>query len=817
MAEVMNDPIANALRKIGWLCRWVKRHWLLTVVIAIGAWMYLPLMPDGLQKNFPHVYRVLVCAWSFVVSGRILYVMVLAVNLLAIPWALMELAGCFFGKKKACNSHLSDYRLIGDNPLARGEKDILERMPYVKALKMLIEHAPTNGGAQYIGVYGGWGDGKTSVRNQLEYTFEDEVGVESRPVFVDFAAWAYVDSDDLPYAFFKQIAETLERHGDRAVGGAFLSLADRLRVRVLARYFGSESVVMAIAKMLLGLASSETSVRNELRRALEGFGRRIIVVIDDLDRMPPDDVCKVIRLLKANGDLPSLTYLVLADDEYLAASIGTRMPAMSGRTAFDVGQEFLEKIVTLDCPLPKINNTAQLKHYLVSQLDWIHGRYCVTGWPVLQDEFECVFPYFDNVRSLKRLLNAYEKELAVHQSKSGDGLPLSIDPSDLLALTALRLKRPDVYQLLPEIYSLLLDGARSRRFFEMTKRTDMLNLLLQIDKGAHEDIATMFLRKRMKIEVTSTAPGVDDEKWMLGEAKLPKAYRGYRISSAYCFENYFMSATPAVMVPRTTWESLMAPVLKGNVPSVEFLDWLAGQNEQMLFLPFMLNMFPAFDQEEKSVAFVATIAELASRNLPPTVRVENYISNPLSPYERLFLNISDYCQTVSGETDMITASRVFIQGVKKADGFSVCSRVLLSHPSWLSKDGRTELADWLLKHLEAHGSLMFLQRMPDSEVVLAAWGELLRTGVAVPDRCHSALSEGIADTVLAWVPAMVFAKKNTRKGGESEADVDLMKQVFTMEEIRVICNSLEQSQHVLADNTPRDLLRKSLKAQISRH
>ena len=107
--------------------------------------------------------------------------------------------------------------------------------------------------------------------------------------------------------------------------------------------------------------------------------------------------------------------------------------------------------------------------------------------------------------------------------------------------------------------------------------------------------------------------------------------------------------------------------------------------------------------------------------------------------------------------------------------------------------------------------------MPDSEVVLAAWGELLRTGVAVPDRCHTALSEGIADTVLAWVPAMVFVKKNTRKGGEPEADVDLMKQVFTMEEIRVICNSLEQSQHVLADNTPRDLLRKSLKAWISRH
>ena len=62
-----------------------------------------------------------------------------------------------------------------------------------------------------------------------------------------------------------------------------------------------------------------------------------------------------------------------------------------------------------------------------------------------------------------------------------------------------------------------------------------------------------------------------------------------------------------------------------------------------------------------------------------------------------------------------------------------------------------------------------------------------------------------------------MGKKNTRKGGEPEADVDLMKQVFTMEEIRVICNSLEQSQHVLADNTPRDLLRKSLKAQISRH
>ena len=79
--------------------------------------------------------------------------------------------------------------------------------------------------------------------------------------------------------------------------------------------------------------------------------KKVVVVVDDLDRLSKEETCRVIRFLKANGDLPNITYLILADEAYLANAVAG-LVARPDKMAIECGREYLKKIIPLRCPLP---------------------------------------------------------------------------------------------------------------------------------------------------------------------------------------------------------------------------------------------------------------------------------------------------------------------------------------------------------------------------------------------------------------------------------------------------------------------------------
>ena len=779
----------------------LPRHKFLVLVIAVAAVLFLPQMWDWCCEHFSRFQTWGKSVLAFLATVSYSSLAVKLVNWLSMPFALWELWRALFDQGEHPLVARPDFQLPEDRPWRKGDVDELGRRPYLRSLMMLIRHAPQNEGAQYVGVYGGWGDGKTSLRNQLQSVFEEECPDREVPIFIDVNVWRSVDSDDVAYEFFKCLADGVRERGLHRVRSGFISIADRLRVRVLSRYLGSDSMLLAVGRFLLDIHGNMFTIREKMRVALRACGRRLVVVIDDLDRMPPDDVCRIVRLIKSHGDLPNVTYLILADDKYLAAAIGTKMPEMPGRTPQEVGQEYLEKIVTIDCPLPSITDIAVLKQYLIKRLDKVHGRYCITGSKVLQDRLECVFPYFDDLRSIKRLLIAYEKELAFQQSKSRDGLPLSIDPSDLLALTAVRIKRPDVYRWLPGLYEILLAGAKTRTFFEKTGRQSELEALLQIDEAEGSDLVAAFLKTRLGVSMSCS--GMEKgEEWGLDGAKSAKSYRQYRISSAYCFKNYFMSTEPATMVPRSLWEALMKPVTQGDLPSDDVIAGLVSRPACVLTLPYMLNDFPDSEDEKVNVAFVALLAALMNRPLPPTVQIPNLVRTRQSVCLRLANCLSSYCMKVYMNADAIVAMKVFLGGVTKTGGLSAMARMYCESPIWMSQAGKKQVADLLRQSFEAPNSAFTLQGMPDSNHVLTAWGEMIRRGHAQDVRCREALLPTLSEPALAVLPLEVFSKIKLMPEGEELPSLDfgLMDKTFSKSELCLLAETLNKCGHIGPDS-----------------
>src|SRR6185437_2353953 len=93
-------------------------------------------------------------------------------------------------------------------------------------------------------------------------------------------------------------------------------------------------------------AKSLDLLRTRLIDALKALDRRIIVTIDDIDRLEPTEMLEVLRLVRSVGDLPNILYLLCYDSDILADGI-------KHAAAVADGQAYLEKIVQLTIPVPR--------------------------------------------------------------------------------------------------------------------------------------------------------------------------------------------------------------------------------------------------------------------------------------------------------------------------------------------------------------------------------------------------------------------------------------------------------------------------------
>jgi predicted KAP-like P-loop ATPase len=72
--------------------------------------------------------------------------------------------------------------------------------------------------------------------------------------------------------------------------------------------------------------------------------RPIVVVIDDIDRLPPEEVRTIFQVVKAIGDFERVGYLLAYDPEPVAK-------ALSFNNTYD-GRLYIEKIIQSSYSLP---------------------------------------------------------------------------------------------------------------------------------------------------------------------------------------------------------------------------------------------------------------------------------------------------------------------------------------------------------------------------------------------------------------------------------------------------------------------------------
>lgn len=201
-----------------------------------------------------------------------------------------------------------------------------------------------------IGITSEWGAGKTTFLNLLKE--EIQAGVSND--IVDFNPWMCQSPEQVTRDFFATLRSKLsENHPELSNP-----------IRQYAKHLGSVSLpVLGIASINLNNFTSEKNLLEMKVRLSEQFskiGNKVVVVIDDLDRLDSSEVFEVLRLIRNTADLSNMIYLVAYDKSYITEIL--RKQNISDPAAY------LEKIFQLEIQLPKVTNE-QVGDILSEELD----------------------------------------------------------------------------------------------------------------------------------------------------------------------------------------------------------------------------------------------------------------------------------------------------------------------------------------------------------------------------------------------------------------------------------------------------------------
>lgn len=339
-----------------------------------------------------------------------------------------------------------------DKPISSNSDDLLKRSGFAKLLAETIANLD-KADTFTVGVFGKWGSGKTSVVKMMLQALEkqqDCANENDKIIVVHFEPWNFTDTNQLLNQFFARLSNEFRRKGDKglkAVGDALEKYSDAFTLAELIPDFGIKGSLIsffgkngaaAVGKFLKQRvdASDVQSQKEYVIRLLEKQKSKILVVIDDIDRLSNEQIRQVFQLVTSVAKFPNTTYLLVFDKDIVVKALEQVQEGS--------GEDYLEKVIQMSIQIPDIQRTS-LRQIFFNRLDAIVETYAEVNFNKLhwQNVYNpCIDPFIKHIRDINRLCNAVEFKLS---AISGE-----VDFTDLVAITALEIGMPTVYEWVKE-------------------------------------------------------------------------------------------------------------------------------------------------------------------------------------------------------------------------------------------------------------------------------------------------------------------------------------------------------------------------------
>lgn len=275
---------------------------------------------------------------------------------------------------------------LGDNAIKSDDDDKFNFKHYAGKVQGIIQKNADNVEPLVIGIYGKWGDGKTSFLNLLENKIDlfEKEKVGNGLLKYHFNPWQYNNVDEVLFDFFGGLSQKMCLRNDekwKKVGERISKYSRYLKsVKISAsvgvtKNFGTKvtfepsEILKVLGEDLKGEELTLNALKEKVNIALDEVQYKVIVFIDDIDRLDKNEIYTILKLIKLNANFHKFIFIVTLDAEHVAKAINKRYGS-----DIEDGYLFLEKIINIPIHIPKIekedlqlffeDNLYQISNYL---------------------------------------------------------------------------------------------------------------------------------------------------------------------------------------------------------------------------------------------------------------------------------------------------------------------------------------------------------------------------------------------------------------------------------------------------------------------
>lgn len=384
-----------------------------------------------------------------------------------------------------------------DTPITTLEEDALDRSGFAKRAAASLFASGRNKESLAVALCGKWGEGKTSTKNMIQAASlaQAEEAGKAPPNWVEFSPWQVNGLPGIEKLFFEEIGNAIGKAPGKGSAteraknwrkfgntiqalGTFAEQAGKVVGMMVpaagavgdliggaAKKASEASTFAADSLDQQGATDSLSHQKLRLRQMMLKLDSQIVVVVDDIDRLGDDEILLVLRLIRANADLPNLTYLLLFQRDVVERAIN--------RHTHEDGSTFLEKFVQVFLELPR-PNISRIHHAVTSGLTDLVNRQGISWTRFDRERWANLWQpglsrMFRTLRDAHRYLNVVDFRIAGLVTR---GVP-EVNILDVFALECLRLFEPAVHHALLRDPGLFLNAVeyslRTRKIEELDK------------------------------------------------------------------------------------------------------------------------------------------------------------------------------------------------------------------------------------------------------------------------------------------------------------------------------------------------------------
>ena len=352
-------------------------------------------------------------------------------------------------------------------------------------------------------------------------------------------------------------------------------------------------------------------MKSNINQELEDLDKKLLIVIDDIDRLCDEEIREMFQLVKSIADFKNTIYILSYDREIVTKALD--------KSQQDKGEEYLEKIVQVPLVLPHISK---------SDLDKIFINKLNTSIDIPDEEYDNEYfskiyynglaESFENLRDIERYMNVFNL-----------GINLAIEElniNDYIVLTLIKVFEPNLYEYIKN----------NKDYFSGTKFNEFLNKDKKEILGELEEIyknLKKFEKRKIKrlmevifpkLEVTTYDEGFID---VWGKA--------LRIATPVYFESYFRLDFPEDEIKKVELKKFREFSTKKDLNKI----FQISNKKRIRLLELLIEEIEEISDEKAIILlkFIFSIAEELKYEGPKGIF--SFMENPQYKVTRIFYKI----------------------------------------------------------------------------------------------------------------------------------------------------------------------------------